>query len=214
MKCANPHRTHTEHSIRLFSALIGTLLVSACAGMEDRRSAPREARTDEGFTITETLRPRMGLRSEFTTAVEALEAGEIERAISLLQPMTESDTGFAAPHINLGIAYREAGRLEEAEAALRGALEVNPRHPVALNEIGIVYRRLGRFDEARESYERALVFHESFHYARKNLAILCDLFLSDVECALENYQAYQEAVPDDTDVAIWIADLEARSEER
>jgi tetratricopeptide (TPR) repeat protein len=214
MKCANPLRALTEHNLRIAFALIVALLVSACAGMEDRRSAPHEARTDEGFTITETQRPRMGLRSEFATAEEALEAGEIEQGISLLKPMTESDTGFVAPHINLGIAYREAGRLEEAEAALLGALEANPRHPVALNEIGIVYRRLGRFDEARDAYERALVFYESFHYARKNLAILCDLFLSDLGCALDNYQAYLEAFPDDADVAIWIADLEARSEER
>jgi Flp pilus assembly protein TadD len=180
--------------------------------MEDRRTAPREARTNESFTITETQRPRLGLRSDFANAEDALGAGEYQQAISLLQPIKESDGGFAAPHINLGIAFREAGHLEEAEAALQRAIEVNPRHPVALNEIGIVYRRLGRFEEARHAYERALDFHQSFHYAQKNLAILCDLFLSDLDCALEHYRAYHEAVPEDSSVAIWIADLEARSE--
>jgi tetratricopeptide (TPR) repeat protein len=214
MKCINPRKSYAERNLRLSLSLLGTFLILACAGMEDRRSVPSEERTSEGFTISETLRPRMGLRSDFALAEEALEAGELERAISILEPITESDSGFAAPHINLGMAYRESGRLEEAEAALLRALEVNPRHPVALNEIGIVYRRLGRFGEARESYERALAFHESFHYARKNLAILCDLFLSDIECALENYQAYRVAVPEDADVAIWIADLEARAESR
>ena len=126
--------------------------------------------------------------------------------------MTAADPTFAAPHINLGIAYREAERYEEAEAALLRALEANSRHPVAHNELGIVYRRLGRFEEARTSYETALELHENFHYARKNLAIVCDLFLVDTSCALANYEIYREAVPEDEEVAIWIADLEARSE--
>ena len=103
---------------------------------------------------------------------------------------------------------------EEAEASLLRALESNPRHPVALNELGIVYRRLGRFEEARASYEQALAVHADFHFARKNLGIVCDLFLRDTGCALENYRAYRDAVPQDADVEIWIADLERRSGER
>ena len=97
------------------------------------------------------------------------------------------------------------------EASLLEAIAVNPRHPVAHNELGIVYRRTGRFEEARKSYEVALELQPSFHFARKNLAILCDLFISDVECALKHYELYREAVPDDKSVEIWIADLRNRN---
>jgi tetratricopeptide (TPR) repeat protein len=212
MKNSNPPSRSPQWRITLLALSIlsiGSAL--ACAGLGDGRRAPVTQKTPDGFTITDTARLRLGLRWEFEKAVEALQRGDHDLAIELLVPITESDPEFAAPHIDLAIAYRETGRYEAARAVLERALEVSPRHPAALNELGIVYRRLGRFDEARAAYESALELHPRFHFARKNLAIVCDLFLSDLECALENYGIYHEAVPEDEEVAIWSADLRNRS---
>ena len=118
-----------------------------------------------------------------------------------------------AAHINLAIAYRRVDDLKRAEASLEKALVLNPRHPAAHNEMGIVHRRTGRFAEARGSYEKALDLHPEFHFARRNLAILCDVFLSDLDCAVENYTIYSRAVPEDEAAAMWIADLRSRAGE-
>jgi lipoprotein NlpI len=97
-----------------------------------------------------------------------------------------------------------------AEQNLSRALSLAPNHPVALNEMGILHRRTGNFQSARDHYERALAIHPHYHFALRNLGVLCDLYLEDLECALEQYERYAEIVTDDPDVAIWIADIRNR----
>ena len=57
----------------------------------------------------------------------------------------------------------------------------------------------------------ALAAAPGFHFARLNLAVLCDLYLKDTACALDNYVAYQQAMPDDKQVAGWVASARARA---
>jgi len=43
--------------------------------------------------------------------------------------------------------------------------------------------------------------------------VLCDLYLADASCALDNYLAYQQLVPDDKQVAGWVANARSRAGE-
>ncbi len=76
--------------------------------------------------------------------------------------------------------------------------------------MGILHRKAGRFAEAKASYESALAIYTGYHFARRNLAVLCDLYLVDLNCALENYEAYMATVPEDSEATMWIADIRNR----
>jgi len=166
--------------------------------------------SETGFTLTDNVQIDAATRAQYDNAVRQLGQQQYEQGIASLLKVTQSAPTATAPYIDLGIAYGRTGDLDKAEASFRRALEINPRHPVAYNELGMVSRRKGQFAAARASYEKAIALVPDFHFARLNLAILCDLYLADTTCALDNYEAYQRAMPDDKQAAMWIADLRTR----
>jgi Flp pilus assembly protein TadD len=164
-----------------------------------------------GFTVTEQVRISGSSFSQYDQALSLLQQDRLKEGIEVLAELTELAPELTAPYVDLGIAYRRIGDLERAAAALENAALLSPDHPIVHNELGIVYRKQGRFEQSRAAYEAALAVFGDFHFARRNLAVLCDLYLADMDCAIRNYRLYLESVGRDSDVEIWVADLAARS---
>ena len=199
----------STHSVVL--ALLAVLGISACtATAPTRKTARIEVENEVGFTIIEEARISNNVRLDYDAALDLLEQGRLEEGIAMLERVTETAPELSAPRIDLGIAYHRAGQLDDAEAQLQLAITTNNNHPIVHNEMGILQRKDGRFTEAKASYESALAIYPGYHFARRNLAVLCDLYLVDLNCALENYEAYMATVPEDREVTMWIADIQNR----
>ncbi len=188
------------------------LALCACAATtaKPRPRAQIEVQDQVGFTITEAVSVSDAVRQEYERALMLLEQAQTAQGLTILEGVVEKAPDVSGPRIDLGIAEHRGGDLESAEAHLLKALELNPDHPVVHNELGIIYRKTGYFAKARRSYEAALAVYPGYHHARRNLGVLCDLYLADLECALSAYEAYMTTVPGDDQAAMWIADLRNR----
>ena len=208
--------TDAARIVRSLPILAVLALLAACAstGRSPAGPPPAHVEVEEavGFTITQDVRVDAAVQDDYASAVSLLDRAQLEPGVELLKTVVAEAPESSGPRIDLGIALHRLGDLEAAEDTLLTALELSPNHPIAHNELGIIYRKTGRFAEARRSYEAALAVYPGFHFARRNLAVLCDLYLADLRCALENYEAYMATVPSDDEATIWIADLKLRLE--
>lgn len=166
----------------------------------------------QGFVIRENPDMDAQSRAEFERAVAMMIDGKNDTATELLKKVIERSPGVTAPYINIAIAYMRTGKPELAEQHLKTALGLVPHHPVASNEYGLLLRKRGRFKEAREIYEQTIADFPDYLPARRNLGILCDLYLNDPACALKQFGIYSKRLPTDEQVKIWIAELRMRLE--
>jgi len=206
------HHAVTPTIRAVFAILLSVIIFAGCSATTkpQRKTANIEIHEAVGFTITEEVHVSDADRLKYDEALRVLCEGSLDRVIAILEEVAEAAPLVTAPRIDLGIAYHRQGNLQAAEANLLQALELNANHPVAHNELGIVYRKAGRFLDAKRSYEAAISVYPGYHHARRNLAILCDLYLADLDCALDQYEAYMATVPADAEASMWITDLQNR----
>ncbi len=182
-----------------------TLLLAAC--VTNKNNIVIES---DDIVISEEYGIDTELSDKFDQAVKLMNAKNYKMAIELLVEVTDKTNKHSAPYINLAIAYSETGKMQQAEKILLRAKKINPLHPVTNNELGLLYRKTGRFSDAKRTYEKLIKVYPQFLPARKNLGILCDLFMGDLECAISHYEIFLKFQPNDKEVKIWLVDLKRR----
>jgi Tfp pilus assembly protein PilF len=215
-------KIQTGAGLAVLAMVLSVLAGCATNGKVKPTPVSQESSLDKGFTIAQLEEGRQGFiitevpqmdeasRIDFERAVAMMKDQDYGQAIDILEKIIEKSPGVTAPYIDVAIAYRYIGKPEKAEEHLKAALQLVPDHPVASNEYGLLCRKDGRFADARAIYDKAIARFPGYYPMHRNLGILCDLYLNDPECALEHYEIYSEAKPEDKQVKLWIADLRAR----
>ena len=190
---------------KLFTYLLCVFLFS-CAGGDLKQD------TDPGLTNKKSTHVNVDsdVESDFKSAIVLLQQEQYTQAIVVLKSVIEREQRLPAPYVNIAIAYNKLGETKDAELNLISALKLDIGHPVANNELGLLYREAGRFNAARTAYENAINKHPDYLPAKRNLGVLCDLYLHDFKCALDQFEDYLELKPDDKTAAIWVADVKRR----
>lgn len=153
--------------------------------------------------------------ANFRQALQFMQARDYTRAEPLLAELTQKQPGLSGPWLNLGILYARTNRKPQAIQALRQGLNLKPASAPAQNQLGILLRETGELRAAEQAYQAALAASPAHANAHLNLGVLYDVHLKQPALALKHYEQYQRLAPDDSArVAVWIADLKQRSQDK
>lgn len=130
-----------------------------------------------------------GIQELFVLAVQAEEAGDKQRAITLYEQMLELDKDYAPGYINLGTIYFHLKQFARAEALYRTATEKDPGYVLAFFDLGNVLDELERPDESIAAYLRAVELAPRYADAHYNLALAYER-KGERRAALRHWEAY------------------------
>ncbi len=180
------------------------LLMNLVSCVTDSTKPPNEMEKHKMVEIDSDV------EDDFNSALSHLKSEEYDEAILLLEKIIAEEDRVPAPFINLGMAYNKKGDSENAEKYLLKAVNIELTHPVANNQLGLLYRKKGRFNDAKKAYTNALTEHPDYLPVVKNLGILCELYIRDFPCALQQYEHYLNLEPENKTMKIWVSDLSRR----
>lgn len=117
----------------------------------------------------------------------------------------------AAIHAQQGRQAWERGERERALGEWRQAVSLNPADATTVNNLALALMEDHQFGKAAEFLQRGLEHSPDVAALHYNLAVICELYLLDLDRALSHYRRYHELTASkDTKVAGWIKDLERR----
>jgi tetratricopeptide (TPR) repeat protein len=133
--------------------------------------------------------PSRGVQELFLAAVQAEEAGEKHRAISLYEEMLRVDPDYAPGYINLGTIHFHLKQFVRAEELYRTATRKDQGYVLAFFDLGNVLDELERPDESIAAYRRAVELAPRYADAHYNLALAFER-KGERRAALRHWHSY------------------------
>ena len=137
-------------------------------------------------------------------------AGDLHAAERLYRQAVEIDADSLEAHYLLGTVSHALGRPDAAVAELSRAVQLRPEFAEAHHHLGVVFTQQGKLDDALACYRRAIELKPEEANAHLNLGVLYDLYLSQPQKALDEFERYIELAGENKQVAGWVVELRKR----
>lgn len=149
--------------------------------------------------------------AHYNEAIAAAKEGKTEKAIRLLEKITQTNPDYAVAYTDLGLQYLREDNLQAAGRAFEKSISLNSSDFVAYNHKGVILRKQGDFAGAKGMYQTAIDQNPDYANAHLNFAVLYDIYLYELDHAMQHYKKYQSLTSnDDKLVGKWIVDLDRR----
>ena len=209
----------TKFLVSLSIAFVAIVAMSSCANLPSlkkptvaSKNVAKSEKSNQKSAGKILAQPKFRISKKTATAYNAalkhMRAKNYDTAILEMQKVAKMDQRVSGPWVNIGMAYKELGNTKRARIAFEKAIVINPNNPYALNQLAILNREEGKFEEAEKLYMKALAAYPDYKNAHLNLAILCDVYLRKIDCALDHYQQYLNlSGGQDKQVIAWMSQL-------
>jgi tetratricopeptide (TPR) repeat protein len=180
-------RTGTRLAFRHHGAMVDPIRRQLLFDFE--RMDPSSAGVDPSPLRLPGAAAPCGVQDRFLAAVQAEEAGERQRAITLYKEILELDPGYAAAYINMGTILFHQRNYDMAEELYRRATVADPAYVLAFFDLGNVLDELQRLDESIAAYRQAVELAPRYADAHYNLALAYER-KGERRHALRHWQSY------------------------
>ena len=190
------HAWRCNLAVCLLAASLAGCVKAPHSGLDmlDENAVAAEDEGDEGYAL----------------AIAALENNDVERALVILNELTQQRPDSVGVWLNLGLAHFKQHDMDGAEAAADTALRLDAEVAEGLNLKGLIEYQRGNVAAARDYYQAALRQNRNYGLAHYNLALVYDVYFHDIAKALEHYRRYLALDGhSDEETMIWVEELEA-----
>jgi len=133
------------------------------------------------------------------SGVIAMQTGNLERAIHLIEKAIAIQPNISGYHSNLAMAYKDNEQFQPALDHYKKAIALNPKNPVLFFNLGALYQTFDFYDKACNSYDQSLQINPDQPLVLHNLGNLL-LKQGDVNKAIHYGKKAMKLAPDDPEI--------------
>ena len=208
-----------------YSLLLLALLLSTACSQQPTAIKPATATDSVSIGTNAAALPKVAKslpdseQQQFTQAKQLMQQQDFANAAELLQKIVASQADFAGVWYNLAVCQWQLNQAGEAESSLQQALVADAKSAslnlsaslnqngslnksASLNLLGILAREQGQFGQAEQYWLQAVQANDTAA-AHKNLGILYELYLGQLNQAQRHYQRYFE-LSQDPQAKMWL----------